>query len=62
MAEEYIMERVYLSKKDFQTIVYDAFEGQTKFQVINDKEPDEDLKGHRVFEFMGIQYVEKLED
>ncbi len=56
------MERVYLSKKDFQTIVYDAFEVQTKFQVINDKETDEDLKGRRVFEFMGIQYVEKLED
>ncbi len=53
------MKRVYLNKKEFQEIVEDAFHGQIELQVIRDKETDEQLQGHRVFEFMGTQFVEK---
>ncbi len=56
------MERVYLTKKEFQKIVDDVFKGQTNFFIDSSKNLDEELKGRRVFEFMGLQYVEKLED
>ena len=55
------MERVYLDKEEFQELLNNGFKA-VRWTVIKDrKQTDPELVGLRVFEYAGIQYVEKEE-
>lgn len=55
------MQRVFLNKKEFQDLIENECKNIKYSFVSDEKETDPELSGLRMFEYLGIQWIEKRE-